>query len=118
MYSTKKNDFDSRHRNAISSITCNTTLTASFAQTNNTQSNNPENTTISSNNKKSTDYIPNIRSLLDQTISAYSANDTIKAKELATTAYLDNFEHIEQQIGENLTKQGEDLLLIKLHVHS
>ncbi len=50
----------------------------------------------------------NIRLLLNQTIEAYSANDTIKAKELATTAYLDNFEYIEEPIGEELSEEGED----------
>ncbi len=56
------------------------------------------------------DYILNIRSLLNQTISAYAANDTANAKELATTAYLDNFEYIEEPIGEELSEQGEELL--------
>ena len=74
--------------------------------------------TIPSNNQKeektSQDYISNIRSLLDQTISAYSANDTTKASELATTAYLDNFEHIEKPIGEELADKGEELMREKL----
>jgi len=56
----------------------------------------------------------NIRLLLNQTIEAYSANDTIKAKELATTAYLDNFEYIEEPIGEELSEEGEELLREKL----
>ena len=51
-----------------------------------------------------------IRLLLNQTMDAYSANDTEKAKELATTAYLDNFEHIEEPIGEELSEEGEELL--------
>ncbi len=94
---------------AISSLMSNTHAT--FAQVNNTQSNSSEETTTSTNNEKSTqDYISNIRSLLNQTIDAYSANDTIKAKELATTAYLDNFEYIEDPIGEELAEEGEELL--------
>ena len=96
---------------AISSLMYNTTLTPSFAQVNNTQGNSSENMSTSADNETSTqDYILNIRSLLNQTISAYSANDTSKAKELATTAYLDNFEHIEEPIGEELSEQGEVLL--------
>ena len=42
------------------------------------------------------------------------ANDATKAEELATTAYLDNFEHIEQPIGKDLSDQGESLLREKL----
>jgi hypothetical protein len=64
--------------------------------------------------KSAQDYISNIRSLLNQTISAYSANDTVKAKEVATAAYLDNFEHIEASIGEELSGQGEELLRERL----
>jgi len=95
----------------ISSLIYDTTFTASFAQINNTQSNSAEDTTTSTNNENSTqDYISNIRLLLNQTIDAYSANDTEKAKELATTAYLDNFEHIEEPIGEELSEEGEELL--------
>ena len=67
-----------------------------------------------SNEKSSLDYISNIRSLLDQVIASYSANDPTKAEELATTAYLDNFEHIEQPIGKDLSDQGESLLREKL----
>ncbi len=48
--------------------------------------------------------------MLNQTISAYSANDTVKANEVATAAYLDNFEHIEASIGEELSGQGEKML--------
>jgi hypothetical protein len=76
----------------------------SFAQASNT----------TSNEKSSLDYISNIRSLLDQVISSYSANEATKAEELTTTAYLDNFEHIEQPIGKDLSDQGESLLREKL----
>jgi hypothetical protein len=64
--------------------------------------------------KSAQDYISNIRSMLNQTISAYSANDTVKANEVATAAYLDNFEHIEASIGEELSGQGEELLRERL----
>ncbi len=64
--------------------------------------------------KSAQDYISNIRSLLNQTISAYSANYTVKANEVATAAYLDNFEHIEASIGEELSGQGEELLRERL----
>jgi hypothetical protein len=75
------------------------------------ESSTSHNMTTSANNEKSTqDYISNIKSLLDQVISSYSSNDTVKAKELATTSYLDNFEHIEQPIGKELSDQGESLL--------
>jgi hypothetical protein len=67
-----------------------------------------------SNEKSPLDYISNIRSLLDQAVASYSANDATKAEELATTAYLDNFEHIEQPIGKELSDQGESLLREKL----
>ena len=70
--------------------------------------------TTASTEKSSSDYISNIRSLLDQAVASYSANDAAKAKELATTAYLDNFEHIEQPIGKELSEQGESLLREKL----
>ena len=100
---------------AVSSLVYDTTYSPSFAQVNKTQSNSSEDTATSTNNEKSTqDYILNIRLLLNQTIEAYSANDTIKAKELATTAYLDNFEYIEEPIGEELSEEGEELLREKL----
>ena len=92
---------------SISSLIYSTTFTASFAQVNNTTS---ANTTSTDNEQSTQDYISNIRLLLNQTIDAYSANDTEKAKELATTAYLDNFEYIEDPIGEQLSEEGEELL--------
>ncbi len=62
----------------------------------------------------SQDYINKIRELLTQVVAAYEDNDTIKAKELATTAYLDNFEFIEKPTGEELSERGESLLREKL----
>jgi hypothetical protein len=92
---------------SISSLIYSATFTASFAQVNNTTS---ANTTSTDNEQSTQDYISNIRLLLNQTIDAYSANDTEKAKELATTAYVDNFEFIEDPIGEQLSEEGEELL--------
>jgi endonuclease III len=89
---------------AAISLVIGNNIPLSFAQAANT----------ASNEKSSLDYISNIRSLLDQVISSYSANDATKAEELATTAYLDNFEHIEQPIGKDLSDQGESLLREKL----
>jgi hypothetical protein len=71
-------------------------------------------TATATNEESSQGYISNIRSLLDQAMASYSANDATKAEELATTAYLDNFEHIEQPIGKDLSDQGESLLREKL----
>jgi hypothetical protein len=65
---------------AAISLVIGNSIPLSFAQAANT----------ASNEKSSLDYISNIRSLLDQVISSYSANDATKAEELATTAYLDN----------------------------
>jgi ribosomal protein L29 len=68
----------------------------------------------SNSNSTSLDYISKIRALLDQVISTYTSNDTAKAKELATTAYLDNFENIEKPIGKELADKGEQLLRVQL----
>ena len=85
---------------AAISLMIGNTISSSFAQANNT----------SSNEKSTQGYISDKRSLLDQAIASYSANDPIKAEELETAAYLDNFEHIEQPIGKELSGQGESLL--------
>ena len=89
---------------AATSLVIGNTISPAFAQANDT----------ASGEKSSQGYISNIRSLLDQVITSYSANDAVKAGELATTAYLDNFEHIEQPIGKELSEQGEALLREKL----
>ena len=65
-------------------------------------------------NMTSLGYITKIRSLLNQTLTAYKSGNYVKAKELATTAYIDNFENIEKPIGPALKQQGEDLLREKL----
>ncbi len=62
----------------------------------------------------SEDYISNIRGLLNEVETALQNNDKVKATELATTAYLDNFEFIEAHIGKELSDRGEDLLREKL----
>ena len=67
-----------------------------------------------STTQTSQDYIATIRGLLNEVISAYESNDKIKAKELATAAYLDNFEYIEAPIGKELSDRGEALLREKL----
>jgi hypothetical protein len=83
--------------------------------TNSSTSSNITNATKTSNvNSSSLVYISTIRSLLNQVVSTYTANDTAKAKELATTAYLDNFEHIEKPIGKELSDTGEQLLRVQL----
>ena len=69
---------------------------------------------IASNNPTSQDYIDKIRGLLNEVVSAYESNDKIKAKELATAAYLDNFEYLEAPIGKALSDKGESLLREKL----
>ncbi|MDR4489774.1 MAG: hypothetical protein R2685_02580 [Candidatus Nitrosocosmicus sp.] len=71
-------------------------------------------TTSQTGKHTSEDYISKIRGLLNDVIAAYEANDKVKAKELATTAYLDNFEFIEAPIGKELTAKGESLLREKL----
>jgi hypothetical protein len=60
--------------------------------------------------KSSEEYVTTIRGLLNEVITAYESNDKLKAKEMATTAYLDNFEYIETPIGKELSDRGETLL--------
>jgi hypothetical protein len=72
------------------------------------------NTTKTDNINSSKFYISEIRSLLNKVSTTYSANDTAKAKELATIAYLDNFEHLEKPIGKELSDKGEQLLRVQL----
>ncbi len=89
-----------------------TNVTTSPITTEATASNATSTLTTTQNGNQQ--YISNIRSLLDQAISSYTSNDTAKAQELSTTAYLDNFEHIERPIGEELSERGEALLREKL----
>jgi hypothetical protein len=71
-------------------------------------------TSDASSTPNSQDYITTIRDLLNEVVFAYESNDKIKAKELATAAYLDNFEYIEAPIGKELSDRGEALLREKL----
>lgn len=87
-------------------VTINSELDAVNNQTNGTS--------VQTEELTSSDYIAKIRGLLNQVVSSYEANDKVKAKELATTAYLDNFEHIEAPIGKALADKGESLMREKL----
>jgi hypothetical protein len=79
-----------------------------------TSTSNQNNSSEGSSNITSLGYISKIRLLLDQTLTSYQSGNYAKAKELATTAYIDNFEFIEKPIGPTLQHQGEDLLREKL----
>jgi hypothetical protein len=74
---------------AAISLVIGNTVSSSFAHANNT----------ASSEKSTQGYESNKRSLLDQAIASYSANDATKAEDLAAAAYLDKFEHNEQPIG-------------------
>lgn len=47
---------------------------------------------------KFVDYLENARSLLNQTSVEYKNSNYTGAEELATAAYLDNFEHVEEEL--------------------
>lgn len=47
---------------------------------------------------KFVDYLENTRSLLNQTSVEYKNNNYTGAEELAIAAYLDNFEHVEEEL--------------------
>ena len=66
------------------------------------------------NNESYEDYVSNIRNLLSEVEIAYQNDDKLKATELATAAYLDNFEFLEAIIGPELSDRGESLLREKL----
>jgi plastocyanin len=48
--------------------------------------------------KKSLQTVANVRILLNQTLEVYKAQNYVKAENLATKAYLENYENIEQDI--------------------
>ena len=50
--------------------------------------------------KKFVDYLQNARDLLNQTSIEFKNNNQTGAEELANTAYLDNFEHVEHELEE------------------
>ena len=47
---------------------------------------------------KFVDYLENARGLLNQSSFEYRNSNYTGAEELATTAYLDNFEHVEEEL--------------------
>ena len=47
---------------------------------------------------KFVDYLENARSLLNQTSVEYKTSNYTGAEELAIAAYLDNFEHVEEEL--------------------
>ena len=49
---------------------------------------------------KSVNYLENARNLLNQTSVEYKNGNVTGAEELANTAYLDNFEHVEAELEE------------------
>lgn len=49
---------------------------------------------------KFVNYLENVRNLLNQTSAEYKNGNFTGAKELADTAYLDNFEHVEDVLEE------------------
>ena len=61
-----------------------------------------ENETAQSKNesKKFVDYLQNARDLLNQTSIEFKNSNYTGAEELANTAYLDNFEHVEHELEE------------------
>lgn len=102
---------------ATSSMIFNIKGITTYALTN--QKNSPTNITASASSENKSNitslgYIAKIRSLLNQILTAYKSGNYVKAKELATTAYIDNFENIEKPIGPALKQQGEELLREKL----
>jgi hypothetical protein len=49
---------------------------------------------------KFVDYLQNARDLLNQTLIEFKNSNYTGAEELANTAYLDNFEHVERELEE------------------
>ena len=47
---------------------------------------------------KYVDYLQNARDILNQTLIEFKNSNYTGAEELANTAYLDNFEHVEHQL--------------------
>ncbi len=86
-------------------------LKNSYAQENETNQ-----TEVKSN--KYTEYLQNARNLLNQTLAEYKNANFSGAEELATTAYLDNFEYVEHQIDKkgshNLVQDIEHMMREKL----
>lgn len=68
-------------------------LNYAFGQENETAQGNEE-------SNKSVNYLENARNLLNQTSVEYKKGNFTGAEELADTAYLDNFEHVEDVLEE------------------
>jgi hypothetical protein len=69
-------------------------LKYSFGQENETAQNEDD-------SNRFVDYLQNARNLLNQTSVEYKNSNFTGAEELANTAYLDNFEHVEDELEEN-----------------
>jgi hypothetical protein len=59
-----------------------------------------ETTQTEGKSNKYIDYLQNARNLLNQTSAEYKNSNYTGAEELATAAYLDNFEYVEHEIEE------------------
>jgi hypothetical protein len=68
-------------------------LKYSFGQENETAQNEDD-------SKRFVDYLQNVRNLLNQTSVEYKNSNFTGAEVLANTAYLDNFEHVEDELEE------------------
>lgn len=55
---------------------------------------------------KFVDYLQNARDLLNQTSIEFKNSNYTGAEELANTAYLDNFEHVEHELEEKGSLHG------------
>lgn len=71
----------------------------SYAQSNNTEEPGGANST-SDQPQTPLEFIDVIRGLLTQTITEYTNGNYTGAEELATTAYLDNYEYVEDPLAE------------------
>lgn len=71
----------------------------SYAQSNNTEEPSSANST-SDQPQTPLEFIDVIRGLLTQTITEYTNGNYTGAEELATTAYLDNYEYVEAPLAE------------------
>lgn len=63
-----------------------------------------EPTATKGESNKFVDYLENARSLLNQTSVEYENGNYTGAEELATAAYLDNFEHVEEELEKKSTQ--------------
>src|SRR6476469_6810219 len=74
----------------------------------------PESTNNTKNIDPSIDYTETARNLLNQVSTEYKKGNVSGAEELATRAYLDNFEYVEAPLekkgGSEIMKQLEDMM--------